>query len=429
MLGLAALVGLLVGLVLGALLAARAGAGLVPSLRAELAVERERRAAAETGVALARQAAAQAEARMADWEATRAELLRSSQSAVLVTAQQLSSKLIDDHRRETAEAKAESERRVRQTAEALRQEVQQVADGIAQLKGQVGEKAAVLDTVWRALSSPGGAGYFAEVGLANTLRSFGLVEERDFRLQATLHEEGARKRPDALVFLPGDAVLVIDAKASKHLLELAQAEGGEGEAEAYRRLARSMNQHLKDLTDRDYRSAVEQSWRRAGRGGTIARLLTVMYLPNEGALEKLARADPGFMQRAAQAQITPVGPAGLASMIGFASVEISLIRQIENQERIVEASERLLESLAVAVGHAAGVGRGVKAAADAFARLAASLNGRLLPRARELQRLGLRPAKPVPPNLPGCQLVELAAEAVEEDSPGPADARLTLPPE
>src|SRR5262249_54732247 len=158
----------------------------------------------------------------------------------------------------------------------------------------------------------GGAGHFAEVGLANTLKSFGLLQDRDFLLQATVQDGDARKRPDAIVFLPGDGVLVIDSKASKHLLDLAQAEGTEREEQAYRGLARTMNQHLKDLCDRDYRSAVATALRKAGRPGEIARLLTVMYLPNEAALEKLGRADAAFMHRAAREQITPVGPAGLA---------------------------------------------------------------------------------------------------------------------
>ncbi|HLY56780.1 MAG TPA: DNA recombination protein RmuC, partial [Stellaceae bacterium] len=207
-----------------------------------------------------------------------------------------------------------------------------------------------------------------------------------------------------------------DSKASKHLLELAQAEGTEREEEAYRGLARTMNQHLKDLVSRDYRSAVAASWRSSGKAGEIARILTVMYLPNEAALERLARADSDFIRRATQEQITPVGPAGLASMIGFASVEISLLRQVENQEKIVAAAERLLESLATATGFMGGVGKGIRSAADAFARLSSSLNGRVLPRARELTKLGLRPNKPMPPNLPGYQVLDLSTETIEGEA-------------
>jgi DNA recombination protein RmuC len=393
---LAAVLGLAIGALVGGWLVGRGSAERAvrlqvefDTLRADLAATREAKAKVETEVALARQEAVHARAQIADWEKTRDEFLKSTQASVLTTAQQISSKLL---------------------------EVQAVTDGVAQLKGQVTEKAQVLDTVWRALSSPGGAGYFAEIGLANTLKSFGLVQERDFILQATLQDGEDRKRPDAIVFLPADAALVIDSKASKHFLELAQAEGTEREEEAYRSLARTMNQHLRDLVDRDYRSAVAASWRKSGKTGTITRTMTVMYLPNEAALEKLGRADSGFMQKAATQQITPVGPAGLASIVGFASVEISLMRQVENQERIIAAAERLLESLSTAVGFAGGVGKGIKTAADAFAKFSASLNGRVLPRAREMTRLGLRPNKPVPANLAGYQVLDLGAETIEGEA-------------
>jgi DNA recombination protein RmuC len=383
-------------------------------LQAELEEARSVAGAAETAAAVARQEAGSMRERIADWEATKVEFLKSTQAGVLETAQQISSKLLADHKRETQEAKQQSVLETQAVAAKLQAEVKTLTDGVSQLKGQLGEKAVVLDTVWRALSSPGGAGHFAEVGLANTLKSFGLMIERDFILQVTLSDgESQRKRPDALVFLPADSVLVIDAKASKFLLEMARAEGTEREAEAYRNLARTMNQHLKDLADRDYRSAVAASYRKSGKAGEITRLLTVMYLPNEAALEKIGHADPAFMQKAAQAQILLAGPAGLASIIGFASVEISLVRQIENQEKIVAGAERLLESLATAFGFAGSVGKGIRSAADAFAKLSASLNGRVLPRARELTRLGLRPAKQVPANLAGFQVLDLGAETIE----------------
>jgi DNA anti-recombination protein RmuC len=61
----------------------------------------------------------------------------------------------------------------------------------------------VPDPVWPALSSPGGTGHFVEIGLVNTLKSFGLMIECDFILKAAPHDgESQRKRPDALVFRP-----------------------------------------------------------------------------------------------------------------------------------------------------------------------------------------------------------------------------------
>jgi DNA recombination protein RmuC len=375
------------------------------------------RESARLEAAAAHQNAASMRERIADWEATKAELLRSTRAGVIETAQQLSSKLIEDHRRETAEARAQAARETEAVTATLQAEVKALTDGVAQMKGQLSEKAEVLDTVWRALTSPGGAGHFAEIGLANTLTSFGLLLDRDFVLQPGLTDaEGQRKRPDALVFLPGNGVLVVDAKASKHLVDLALAVSEEGEAAAYRSLARTMNQHLKDLADRDYQNAVAVSYRQSGRSTTIQRQLTVMYLPSETALEKIGRADPEFHVKAAQKQIVLAGPAGLASVIGFASVEISLMRQAENEREIVAATEKLLESLSVALGHAGGVGRGLRAAADSFAKLSSSFNARVLPRARELIRHGLKPPKQLPGNLPGFQVLELDIDTVDGEA-------------
>jgi DNA recombination protein RmuC len=379
-------------------------------------------AIAARNAALAAEAAAAREVavmrqQLGDFERLKAESLKSNQAAVLETAQLVSSKLLADHKRENEEAKKTGEALVRQTTEQLYQRFEQVTQAVAQLKGEVGVSGQQLDTLWRALTSPGGSGYFAEIGLANTLKSFGLVEGRDYILQHTTEDAvtGRRLRPDAVVFLPGDSVMVIDCKASKFLVEIAQAVDAEAETAAQQNLARTMNQHLKALAEKDYRGAVAASFRDAGRGNEITRILSVMYLPNEGTLERLHLADPDFVVKAARHQIVPVGPAGLAGFIGFASVEISLIRQIENQQEIVRGTEMLLDNLTTALSHAAAVGRGIKGAAEAYDRFSRSVNGRLLGRSRKLAELGLRPGKPMPGNLPSYR-VELLDSVIEGES-------------
>jgi DNA recombination protein RmuC len=398
-------------------------------LLAALTAERNDAIAARDAALAAEGAAAREVAvmrqQLGDFERLKVESLKSNQAAVLETAQLVSSKLLADHKRENEEAKKTGEALVRQTTEQLYQRFEQVTQAVAQLKGEVGVSGQQLDTLWRALTSPGGSGYFAEIGLANTLKSFGLVEGRDYLLQLTTEDAatGRRLRPDAIVFLPGNSVMVIDCKASKFLVEIAQAASVEAEAAAQQNLARTMNQHLKGLAEKDYRSSVTAWCRDSGRGEAITRILSVMYLPNEGALERLHLADPDFVVKAAKHQIVPVGPAGLAGFIGFASVEISLIRQIENQQEIVRGTEMLLDNLTTALSHAAAVGRGIKGAADAYDRFSRSVNGRLLGRSRKLAELGLRPGKPMPGNLPSYRVdvldsvIEGESEDVSESPP------------
>ncbi len=386
--------------------------------------EAQRRIEAETRLA-------EAERRIGDFERLKPELVQAATAAALATGRELSAQLLDDHKREAEAARQAAEERVKQHSATLVTQVNEIAKAVQELHGQLKDKGRTLDTLWRALSSPSGAGQIAELGLANTLKSFGLELGRDFVLQLTTQDEDGRKlRPDAVVFLPGNSVLVIDCKASKFLLEIAAAEGTEREAEAYRNLAATMNRHLRALAEKDYAAAVRLALRQAGRGDEIARSLSVMYLPTEAALEKLNRADPEFLMKARAAQIIPAGPAGLHCAVSLASAEINLARQVENQTRIVEGAEALLESLGVALSHAAQLGKNLKTAAESFAKFAGSINQRVLPRAKKLGQLGLQPGKPLPGNLPlysvtgRDDLIEGEAEEVRDAELPPPGPRL-----
>ncbi len=381
----------------------------------DLAVDRKNEA--ETQAALRSQQLEGMNKRLEDWETAKAESLQAAKAAVLSTASELSTKLLEDHKRETAEAKKDAEERVGKATATLLKQIEEMGKTVATLNKQVDENRDTMSTVWKALSSPGGAGHYAEIGLENTLKSFGLEKGRDFLIQPQL--EGKRLRPDAIVLLPGDTVLVVDSKASKFLLDLAEAEGTAGEEEAYKNLVRTMNQHLKALADKNYKAEILASYHEAGRTGEIKRIMSVMYLPNEGAIEKLSKADPDFIRKAARLEMTIAGPSALTSLIGFARVEIDLGRQIENHEHIVQGTRALLDGIGVVIGHTESVGRGIRSAADHYVKLTGSINSRLLPRVQTLLTQGVRPSRHqrMPKRVPAYQVIQLeTGELIEGEA-------------
>jgi len=417
---------------IGLVILAAALAIAAAALAWQLAAARRKAAQAALRLVEAQAQASAAGARLdGAIEALRREVPNAAKAGALEAAQALSSQLIADHKRETAEAKQTAEAHTQQVNEQLVKQVAEITKAVAALDRQFDEKGKVLDTVWRSLTSPGGSGQIAEIGLANVLKEFGLEAGRDYLLQATTTDavSGKRLRPDALVFLPGNSLLIIDCKASKYLVEIAEAEGGNGnEAEAYANLARTMNQHLKALADKDYRGAVLAEWRAAGRSGEIGHVHSVMYLPNEAVLEKLQRADAAFFARARKEDIIPAGPAGLQCVLSAAAAEITKERQAANQQRIVEAAKSLLEAVANALKLAADVGKGIKSAAESFEDFSKSVNARLLPRARKISALGvaLPAGKALPANLPAYTVMSQEAdtliegEAAEVEEPAPA---------
>ena len=244
--------------------------------------------------------------------------------------------------------------------------------------------------------------------LENTLKSFGLTAGTDFVLQRTFgSEDGGRLRPDAIVFMPADAVLVIDSKASKYLMALAQADDDEAETAIYAKLAETMNQHLRDLAGKNYRAAVQADYKAAGRGDEVRQLISIMWLPNDAAVEKVRNADPDFHQKASRHGIFVVGPTGLWTAIGIAGMHVNLGRQAENRDKIVESVHALIESLTVMLEHAGGVGRGLRSAANFYVKLSGSINSRILPRARKLVEQGIEaPTRGLPKTIPSYQVVD-----------------------
>ncbi len=332
------------------------------------------------------------EKRITDWETAKIQSIEAAKAAALASSRELSAQLMAEHKRESETANKANEARVQKVTEGLQQNFEAIVKNVHTLTQDVDKNRGSVETVMRALSSPGGAGHFAEIGLENTLKAFGLHPERDFIMQhTTMGEDGNRLRPDAVVFLPGDAALVIDSKASKFFLEVAAVEGTEEEEAAYAGLARTMAQHLRDLSNKDYAGAIRETYRSAGRGHEFRKVTTAMYLPSEAAIERLDKADPEFARRAGANHIIPVGPSGLRGLIALSSVNIDLGRQAENQEKIIEATEKLLESVTVALGYAETVGNGLQTAVTNFAKFTSSVNSRLLPRSRALVGLGVRP--------------------------------------
>ena len=374
-------------------------------LSAELEDAKEARRNAEKENALVRQEIETMRATMGNWDKTKEEAMAAARAAMLSTATDLSNKLLEDHKREAKAAKEEGEKRVQEASGKLLPQFETLSKTVASLNAQVTTNKDAVDVIER------------------------LTAGIDFVLQQTFgSEDGSRLRPDAIVFLPADSVLVIDSKASKFLLELAQVEDEAAEAAIYEKLSSTMNQHLKSLASKNYRMAVQSDFRAAGKGEEVRQLISIMWLPNDAAVEKVLRADPEFQRKASENGIFVAGPTGLWTAVGVAGSKINIDRQAQNHEKIVEGVQALIESLAVVLTHAGRVGSNMRTAAKAYDDLSRSINRRVLPRARKLLDLGVEaPTRGLPKPLPNYQVVDTDMADVIETEAEPVDNVRELP--
>lgn len=349
---------------------------------------------AEKKLELIEQRMQESEKRMQDWELQRTESISSARASILAAGSELSSKLLEDHKREAESAKKDTENLVRKNSDDLIEKVLLVTKSVAALQEDKNRIEKMTQTVWRTLASPAGAGSLAEIGLENSLKNFDLEAGRDYIMQYSINsDETGRLRPDAVIFLPQDMIMVIDSKASKFLLEIAENNGLESDTGLLQNLKKTMNDHLRDLTSRSYDSAIKSIYKDAGRQDKISHVLNVMYVPSENAVSHIRRADPEFVSKAEKAGIILASPSNLSGLLSLAKFNIGMIRQAENQATIVTKVQELMDSVITVLKYSDKVGRGVSQAAKSFDEFASSINKRMLPKMRQIVALGVKPAK------------------------------------
>jgi DNA anti-recombination protein RmuC len=91
------------------------------------------------------------------------------------------------------------------------------------------------------------------------------------------------------------------------------------------------------------------------------------------------------------------------------------VRRAENHQTILARTQAVLESVVMALAHAGQVGRNLQNASDAYKKFSGSVNRYLVPRSRELARLGVRPSgnKPLPSPLPLFDVVASSENVLE----------------
>lgn len=340
-----------------------------------------------------------------EFERLRAESQQSTRAALFELGGELSKQLIELHKKETKESREFSEKQVKESAEKFNSEFEKIVGMVGSLNKEISQSKDTVDLIKNALLSPSGAGQLAEITLENLLKNSGLRRGIDFTIQHNIVNEAQNAlRPDALVFLPGNNLMIIDAKASKFLIE---------EKEVSSNLARTMNRHLRSLSSKDYQSSVTEY---IGKS-KLSNVMTLMFLPAEQALEKLMEADHEFLEKAWKSNIFPVGPSGLMNILSMSRLQISQQLVSENNELIIEEVKKLLSSIATLTDYAIKIGSNIQTLASNYDKFAGSYNHNFLVKTKAIGKLGIgNTSKNTFGSLPRYQIISNKSDILEVES-------------
>ena len=314
---------------------------------------------------------------------------------------QLSEELIKKNSEEQTKFGKNQEENIQKITQNLYKNFENILNKVSSLDDDVKKSNQDISLTKNALLNPSGSGRTAEITLENILKFSGLKEKSsvvdtgDYILQSHFFSsENIAKKPDALVFLPGDHIVIIDSKSSIFFLELQKAKEVENfdlQESARIKLKETMRKHLDDLKKRKYAEAKEFDNLKNNNQNNI--FTTVMFLQTEKMLEIVSEIDESFEQKALDLGIWVLTPIGLYNLLAQGRVTINRIKQQENIEELRVEVKKLIEAISTMFSRAADIGKATSKAVKYYNEFASTFNQRFLVRVKNLNKLGIESDK------------------------------------
>jgi DNA recombination protein RmuC len=372
---------LIIGIILGAL------AAVLLARPGRQRLNDEIRSISLQAIAEARTAFAQsvADSRGADQERASGEMaLRTEEFKGLVGPVQ--EKL---GRMESEIARLERERR--QAQGELAQMVRQLGDGVGTLRRETGNLVS-------ALKRPSTRGSWGEIQLRNVVEMAGMVSHCDFVEQSTIQTADGALRPDMLVKLPGEKLVVVDSKVplDAYLSALEAEQDDEREAHTARH-ARQTREHIVKLASKGYQRQFDSTPE-----------FVVMFVPSDGIYQAALAQDPSLIEYSVSQQVLMATPTTLIGLLWAVHYGWRQELIADSAREIAADARELHQRLGRFVTPFAKAGRQLSSAVSAYNEAVGSFDSRVVPQVRKIEEAGAASDREVaaPPSL------EITARAI-----------------
>lgn len=229
-------------------------------------------------------------------------------------------------------------------------------------------------------------GNWGEMILERILEDSGLTKDREYFSQYTIkNEHGENQRPDFVLKLPGNQLVIIDSKVSLNAYERMVSAENEGERKQNLMLhIAAVKKHIDSLSQKKYDDLKD------------SLDFTIMFIPVEPAFLTAVQFDSQLWNYAYHKQIILLSPTNLIAYLKLISDVWKRADQSTNALEIAERGGKLYDKFVSFVENLEKVGKNIDLAknsyTDAFKQLATG-NDNLVTQTQKLKLLGAKNRK------------------------------------
>lgn len=237
-------------------------------------------------------------------------------------------------------------------------------------------------------------GNWGEVILERVLERSGLVKDREYRLQASMtDEEGRRLQPDAIIDLPDEKHLVIDAKVSLLAYERwVNADIDEDRDIFAKQHIQSIENHVKGLSAKNYQDLYQIN----------SPDFVLLFMPIESALSMSITYKTELFSDAWDRRVVIVSPSTLLATLRTIASMWKQERQTRNVLEIAKEAGALYDKFVGFLQDMDRIGeqlnRAVRSHEEATKKLGSG-PGNVIKKIEKLKKLGARANKQIDSNL------------------------------
>lgn len=260
-------------------------------------------------------------------------------------------------------------------------------------------------------------GDWGEVILESVLERSGLRRDIEYKREVSVEGESGRQRPDAIIYLPDNRHLIVDAKVSLNAyVRYVNAEDDATRAQALKAHVQAVRAHIDALSGRDYPRLP----------GLNSPDFVFLFMPVEPAFAVAFQHDETLFQDAFSRDIVVVTPTTLLASLRTVASLWTLERQNDNARVIAARAGKLLDKFRGFVDSLEDVGRHLERADGSYRQAMGRLStgqGSLVSQALMLKRLGVRMKRDLPTHL----TEQVDAEELDDMADDEPDAAESAP--